>query len=206
MQDMRARMIRPLLLAGILAGSVALSACSVGSLFAPPEAKTYDLTSPDAALKTRRSRAQVSVPEPTALRWLDSDHIVIKPNAAEINYFGEVQWSDRLPRLVQARLIETLERAASFRAVTKPGSGIDPDYQLIADIRHFEVIAGEPAHVQVSISVKMVPTQSGRSVAQRLFEVTAPVAAADAANGSQALNAALSDVLKDIAKWASARR
>ncbi|MES2906411.1 MAG: ABC-type transport auxiliary lipoprotein family protein [Pseudomonadota bacterium] len=189
----------------LLSGALALGGCSVGSLFKAEESKTYDLGAPTNVGKVSRSGAQVSVPEPSALRWLDSDRLVVKPNDAEINYFGEVQWSDRLPRLVQARLIETLERSGGFRSVAKPGSGIDPDYELLADIRHFEILAGEQPKVQISISVKMVPTKSGRTIKQRLFEITAPAAATDATSASVALNNALGEVLKDIAVWAARR-
>lgn len=190
----------------IIAGASLLSGCGVGGLFAPDEAKTYNLVAPDISVtKARPRNMQIIVPEPTSLRWLDTDKIVVKPNAAEINYLGEVQWSDRLPRLLQARLIETLERSGRFRAVTRPGSGIDPDYQLLVEIRDFEIIKGEPSQAYVSLSVKLVPSKNGRSVAQRVFEARVDVASVDAANASAALNNTLGIVLADIAKWAATR-
>lgn len=196
--------------AGLLcATALFLTGCSggLGSLFAPPEAKTYDLTAPsEPGVRGRRSSAQLVVPEPTALRALDSEKIVIKPNAAEINYLGDVQWSDSLPRLVQARLIETLERAGVYRAVTRPGSGIDADYQLLVEIRHFEIIAGEPAKARVALSMRLVPTGSGRSIAQRVFDAETPVSATDAATATRELNNLLSGVLTTSARWLSARR
>ncbi len=132
--------------------------------------------------------------------------MVVKPNAAEINYFGEAQWSDRLPRLVQARLIETLERTGRFRAVSRPGSGLDPDYQVIADIRHFEVNAAAPAEAYISIAVRLVPASSGRSTAQRIFEKRIQLAhGVDAPNAAVALNVILGEVLSDIAQWVAAR-
>jgi cholesterol transport system auxiliary component len=189
--------------------ALVLSGCSggLGSLFAPPEAKTYDLTAPQdfKISKSRLHGLQLVVPEPVALRWLDSDHIVIKPNDAEINYLGEAQWSDRLPRLLQARLIETLEHSGHFRAVSRPGSGLDPDDMMLVEIRNFEVIAGEHPEAYINLSVKFVPARSGRSVAQHVFEKRGPVAGVDAPNATQGLNSTLGGVLKDIAQWAATR-
>jgi cholesterol transport system auxiliary component len=190
-----------------IAGALALAGCSMGSLFAPPETKTYNLVAPEnfQVSKVRPRNIQLTVPEPTSLRWLDTDHIVVKPNGAEINYLGEAQLSDRLPRLLQARLIETLEKSGRFRAVTRPGSGIDPDYQVLVEIRDFEIIVAEPAQAYVSLSVKLVPTKNGRAIAQRVFEARATVGSVDAVSATAALNNALGIALLDITKWAAGR-
>jgi cholesterol transport system auxiliary component len=192
------------------ASALALTACAggVGSLFAPAEVKTYNLTAPqDVGMrgKPHRRNLQLIVPEPTSLRWLDTDKLTVKPNAAEINYMGEAQWSDRLPRLLQARLIETLERSGRFRAVTRPGSGIDPDYQVLIEIRDFEAIVAEPSEVYINLSVKLVPARSGRTAAERVFEARAPLSSVDAPSVAAALNVALGQVLQEIAQWAAGR-
>jgi cholesterol transport system auxiliary component len=192
---------------GLVAGALALGGCSLGSLFAPPEVKTYNLNALEnsQARRARPRNIQLIVPEPTSLRSFDTDHIVVKPNSGEINYLGEAQWSDRLPRLLQARLIETLEHSGRFRAVTRPGSGIDPDYQVLIEIRDFEVVVAEPSQAYINLSVKLVPTRSGRAIAQRVFEARADVASVDAVNATAALNAVLGTVLLEITKWAAAR-
>ena len=61
------------------------------------ELTTYDLTAPeDFPNVNGRSSAQILVPVPTALKSLDSEMIVVRPTTAEITYFGDSQWSDRL--------------------------------------------------------------------------------------------------------------
>lgn len=189
-----------------MATALWLSGCSLGGLFAPDEARTYDLVAPETVrAKSRRMGAQLVVPEPTALRALDNEHIVIRPSSAEINYLGDVQWSDSLPRLIQARMIETLERAGTFRAVSRPGSGLSSDYELMIEIRHFEVNAGEAPTARVTLSARLAPTGSGRSVMQKVFDRQAPVAGVDAANVTQGLNKLLGEVLADMAHWLGRR-
>ena len=190
-----------------LAMALGLSACSggLGSLFAPAEVPTYDLNAPDIQAKGRHSSAQLVVAEPSALRALESDKVVVKPGNGQINYLDGAQWSDSLPKLLQARLVETLERSHLFRAVTRPGSGIDPDYQLLVDIRNFEIVTGTPSNAYISLSVRLVPATSGRSLMSHVFESHVPLETVDAANGTRALNQALSNVLSEMTTYLSHR-
>ncbi len=197
-------MLRGTALLGI---ALSLSACSggLGSLFAPSEVPTYDLNAPQVQTRARHSSAQLVVAEPTALRALESDKVVVKLSNGQINYLDGAQWSDSLPKLLQARVIETLERSHLFRAVTRTGSGIDPDYQLLVDIRNFEIVTGTPSNAFIALSVRLVPTTSGRSVVQHVFEARVPVETVDAASGTAALNQALSNVLSEMTAFLSRR-
>ena len=101
---------------------------------------TYELTSasPDER-GPRHSRTQVLIAEPTALKALDSQNIVIKPSAAEIQFLKGAQWSDRLPKVVQARLAQAFQESGRLGGVGKPGEGLAIDYQIITEIRSFEI-------------------------------------------------------------------
>ena len=101
--------------AAVLAFAVALSACG-GQ--APP---TFDLNAPQTLTKARGAgRGQLVVVEPTALSVLNTDRIVIRTQG-EIAYLSRAQWSDRLPRLVQSRIVEGFENGSRLRAVGTPG-------------------------------------------------------------------------------------
>jgi cholesterol transport system auxiliary component len=189
-------------LLAVAALSVALSGCSLlGG--GPTPLTTYDLSSPEGVRSTRAVTVQVLVPEPVALKALDTERIVVRPSASEITYYPGAQWSDRLPRLVQNRLVQTFETSTRIRAGT-PGQGLSIDYQVITDLRDFDYDATRKVG-HVEISVKLMNDHDGKVVATELFSGEAPVASDTAASVTAALDAALETQMKAIVGWTAKR-
>ncbi len=188
---------RLLLLAG---ASTLLSACGGG-----PPPLTFDLSAPRGAVRrlSGGSRAIV-VQEPSAIAALDSERIVVRAAGGELTYLPRAQWADRLPRLVQARLIQTFENRGRA-AVGRPTDRITGDVQLIVDIRNFEVReASRDAYVEMA--AKIVGGTSGDVATARLFSASASVGTIDGAGATAALDQALARVLLDVTGWAGAGR
>ncbi|WP_083649414.1 ABC-type transport auxiliary lipoprotein family protein [Salaquimonas pukyongi] len=183
-----------------LALALAVSGCT--SLLAGPAPSTYDLTALETVPGLRGgTRAQLLVLEPTALKVLDSEQIVIKPSEAEVEYIARAQWTDRLPKVVQAKLVETFENTGRARAVSKPGEGLVIDYQLASDIRAFEANLQEGSVAKVSISVKLVSDRTGRVVRTRVFTASVPLGGTGGLAVATALDDAFDLVSADIVKW-----
>ncbi|WP_312860617.1 ABC-type transport auxiliary lipoprotein family protein [Neoaquamicrobium sediminum] len=90
----------------------------------PAPLDTYDLTSAGVqADGPRRSRTQILIAEPTALKVLDGENVVIRPSAGTVEFLKGAQWADRLPRIVQSRLAETMQASGRYGGVGKPGEG-----------------------------------------------------------------------------------
>lgn len=184
---------RPLA-ASLLAAALAASCSS-------PPPTTYDLTAP-------RQRVggggfvggQVVVPEPVTVQTLEADRIVVKDAAGAVSFLSGGQWADRLPRLIQARLIQTFENASRIRAIARPGERVAADYQLNTELRTFHVLAAT-SEAEVEISAKVVNDREGKIVNARVFQARVPVASIDAATAARALDDALSKVLLDIVRW-----
>jgi cholesterol transport system auxiliary component len=189
-----------LVLLGIL---LAVAGCS---LFRGPPPETFDLTGPESVKVGGGTAAQILVPEPIALKALDSDRIVVS-KGAKITYYPDAQWPDRLPKLLQSRTIEAFERSRKVRAVGRPGEGLSIDYQVVTEIRAFEYrVDGDGkglAHVE--IAAKILDDRNGRVVSNRVFTGEAPVAKDTAAAVVDGLNAAISRVLVDIVRWTVTR-
>ncbi len=142
------------------------------------------------------------VQEPSTIAALDSERVVVRAAGGELTYLPRTQWADRLPRLVQARLIQTFENRGRA-AVGRPTDRIAGDVQLIIDIRNFEVReASRDAYVEVA--AKLVGGTSGNVTTARLFSASAPVGTIDGAGATAALDQALGRVLLDVTGWAGA--
>jgi cholesterol transport system auxiliary component len=176
--------------------AVLAGACSSG-----PAPTTYDLSAPTARIRGAAG-VQVLVNEPAALQMLSSQQILVKDASGAISFLGGGQWSDNLPNLIQARLINTFENASQLRGVARPSSGAVADVQLISELRRFEIATPRNEAV-VEMSVKIINDQNGRIIAGRIFEARVPVAAIDAANAAHSLDEALSVVMLNIVRWVS---
>ena len=123
----------------------------------------------------RLLRRQAIVAEPSALKALDGENIVIRSSDTSLQYLDGAQWADRLPKIVQARLVEAFQKSGRLGGVGKPGEGLAVDYQVIADIRAFEIRVDGGDRAFVAISVKLLDDRNGVVRSTRTFEASAPV-------------------------------
>lgn len=177
-----------------------LAGCS--ALSGPVALDTYDLTVPVVSAAGPARPMQVLVPEPVVDRVLDGDRIVVRPSATEVAYFGGAQWSDRLPRLVQSRLIAALEASGRFRAVGRPGQGFAIDRQIVVDLRAFDYRSGE-GRVEVVAVVRLMDDRDGRAAGSRVIRAEEPVAGDTARAVVAAFDAAFGRVAGEIVAFAA---
>ncbi|MER2536585.1 MAG: ABC-type transport auxiliary lipoprotein family protein [Rhizobiaceae bacterium] len=166
---------------------------------------TYELTAPAGGENAPRSRTQILIAEPTALKALDGQNIVIKPAAGSIQYLKGAQWADRLPRVVQARLAEAFQRSGRFGGVGKPGEGLAIDYQVISEVRAFEVRVAGAAQAHVEIFVRVLNDRNGVVRAQRTFSASAPVSGTGNDAYIGALDRAFGQAAAEIVAWTDTR-
>lgn len=186
---------------GVTVAMLALGLVGCSAVVGPEAIATYDLQAPQVTAAPHGRALQVLVADPVVDRALDTDRIVVRQNPTSIAYFAGAQWSDRLPRLVQSRLVQTLEASGRFRAAGRPGQGLAVDRQIVLEIRAFDYL---PADGQVSIvlAVKSMDDRSGRVVAMRVFEASEAVTGDSAPAVVAGFDAALGRVLGEIAQWA----
>src|SRR5665809_154791 len=88
----------PIFAAGLL--SLVLVGCAMGSR----TPATYDLIAPRAFAGSQKTAPyQLVVYQPTTVSALETNRLMVRPQADQISYYKGVAWSDRLPVLVQAR-------------------------------------------------------------------------------------------------------
>ena len=178
---------------GILAGLERMTAPA-----APPPV-SYDLLAPEGFPPIdKQPSVQLAVPQASADAAHDTQRILIQADTGEVPGFAGSQWSDSLPDLFQARIIEGFENAG-YLHVGRP-EGLTADDQLLIDIHRFRISSGAAPQAEAAFTAKILGSD-GRIVDARAFEATAPVKGTDAVAAVAALNEAFGKAAKDLILW-----
>ncbi|WP_275782905.1 ABC-type transport auxiliary lipoprotein family protein [Pararhizobium gei] len=162
---------------------------------------TYSLSASPLVEGPASSGKQILVPEPTALKAIDSEQIVVRLSASEIQYLANSQWSDRLPKVVQAKLVQAFENTGKIGGVGKPGEGLAIDYQIVTEIRAFEVSTEGADSAIVEIFAKILNDKNGTVARQKAFRAVIPVRGSGNAALVASLDSAFATVAADIVSW-----
>ncbi len=184
-----------------LAMLAALGGCGGGG--ATP--LTFDLAALPGQPRAGGTARSVVVSEPVGLQPMEADRIIVRERGGSLSFLGGGQWADRLPRLVQTRIIQSLENTGRLRSVSRPGDKVPSDYLLVSEIREFDIDSGSGEAV-VDLSAKLIAEGSGRVVNARVFTARVPVPKVDPQTAATGLDAALSQVLGDLVRWVNAGR
>ena len=163
----------------------------------------YDLTAPrDFPTIKRAPSGQFSIPEPTATLAIDSQKILVRPSGIEGPTFSNAKWSDNIPKLLQARIIQSFENANLLRSVARPMEGVTAGHQILIDIRSFQLSLLAAPMAEVEFLVKIL-ADNGKIVDAHIFRATVPAATAEAPAAAAALDEAFGKVATELVVWAS---
>lgn len=146
------------------------------------------------------SHPQLVVPEPAAPMAFNSDKVVIVGDPPETSPFEKAQFTDNIPAVVQAKIIESFEGSGCFAAVTRPLDSLEPSDQLQTEIRQFAIALTPAPAATVEVAVKFV-SAGGKIVGSRNFKETAPLATVDAQGAVAALDGAFGKILAGAVSW-----
>jgi phospholipid/cholesterol/gamma-HCH transport system substrate-binding protein len=161
----------------------------------------YDLAAPTSFPPIdKESRAQLAIPEATAPLLFDTQRILVRGANGESTSAGNGQWSDSLPKLFQAKIIQSFENARYPRGVSIPMEGVTADFRLLIEIRDFQVVASPDPRADVEFAAKLL-AEDGHLVAQRLFHTNVPAKGTDVSPAAAALNAAFCEAVTALVLW-----
>ena len=166
----------------------------------PPPKITYDLS----ALQSPGPVGEVinvqwAIPEPTAIAMLETQRFLFSP-AQEYPGFTEAMWADALPKLVQARLIESFENYDIAHAPLRAADIGQTEFQLLLDLRRFRIAVEPGPAAEIGLSARIVD-KNGNVVASRLFEQSESFASVVPAEAVAAFSTAFGRLAKDIIAW-----
>jgi phospholipid/cholesterol/gamma-HCH transport system substrate-binding protein len=158
----------------------------------------YDLKTPSDLAPGKPIKGQLAIAEPTAVVMFDTQRILTAPGL-EFPALAGFQWSDSIPKLLLAKLIQSFENYDVAHAPVRAADAPNADHQLAIDIRSFQ-IGGDPAEAEIALSAKLLGKDGGVAAA-RLFRVTRPVGKIEPLAALAAFNAAFAELAKELVGW-----
>lgn len=147
-------------------------------------------------------KAQLTIPESNTVVLFDSQKMLLAPGL-EVPAFAGAQWSDSLPKMLQEKLIQSFENYDIAHAPMRPNDAVQPDYQLLTDIRSFQVVGEADAlRAEIAFSAKIIDKE-GKLVAAKLFQQATPLDKPEPAAAVTAFDKSFDTIAKQLVPWAA---
>jgi phospholipid/cholesterol/gamma-HCH transport system substrate-binding protein len=166
---------------------------------APAQKVTYDLRALQNLGPAKTIKGQLAIPEPTAVAMLETQRMLFSP-ASELPGFSEFLWADAIPKLFQARLIESFENYDIAHAPLRTADIGQTDFQLLIDVRRFRVAVDTGPAAEIGLSARIVD-KDGKVIASRLFEESQKFDKVEPQAAVAAFNDAFGRIAKNMIDW-----
>jgi phospholipid/cholesterol/gamma-HCH transport system substrate-binding protein len=139
------------------------------------------------------------IPEPTAVAMLETQRMLFAP-ARDVGGFADFLWADSIPKLLQARLIESFENYDIAHAPLRAADIGQTDFQLLIDVRHFDIATDSDPAAEIGLSARIVD-RNGKAIASRLFQDTEKFDKIEPQAAVAAFNQAFGRIAKELIAW-----
>jgi cholesterol transport system auxiliary component len=147
---------------------------------------------------------QILIPEPTTVQAFNGNQIAVRTADQSIGYLADGRWTDGLPKLIQARLVESFEKSERVAAVGTPGEGLHINYSIRVSVRFFGLDVNGARRASLDFGAKILNESNGRVLASQSFAASVP-AGPGTVGAVQALDAAFAAATRDLAQWVFSR-
>jgi phospholipid/cholesterol/gamma-HCH transport system substrate-binding protein len=167
---------------------------------APAQKITYDLRAPqNLGPASKTVKGQLAIPEPTAVAMLETQRMLFSPTK-DYSGFADFLWADSIPKLLQARLIESFENYDIAHAPLRVADIGQTDFQLLIDVRRFRIAVDSEPRAEIGLSARIVDKE-GKVLASRLFEESEKFGKVEPPAAVAAFNDAFGRIAKDMIAW-----
>ncbi len=146
---------------------------------------------------------QLSVPEPATLSLYETEKILVRAAEGDGTTLDRGQWPDVLPKVLQARIVQSFENAGYLRVLGRGPDTVKADYQLLTELRSFQVSAGNGSNADVELGARIVDA-NGRIIETRVFRKTVPSKSLEGRDIAAALGEAFTQVVTELVLWTCA--
>ena len=162
---------------------------------------TFDLTASQIAVApSKKPGKELVVADLTTSVRNDTQRIIVVASDGQSSFLDNAQWADSTPKLLQAKIIQSLENANFLAGVGRPSDGLTNDFQLLIDLRSFQISLVSPPKAEITFMAQ-IATPKGRIIDGRVFHGEAPVKAMDPASAIEALNQAFTQSAAELVQW-----
>jgi phospholipid/cholesterol/gamma-HCH transport system substrate-binding protein len=165
----------------------------------PPPVKLFDLAAPKSIPGFKPSgRVQLVVGDPTSVIALDTQKFLSQAANGQL-VLQTSQWTDSIPKLVQSKVVDAFANA-KFNFASPPTDGLNPDYQLLLDVRAFQIEQGPPLQATVRLTARL-QGHDGKIISANTVEGVAPATAVDGPAAADAMSQAFAAATEKLLDW-----
>jgi len=161
----------------------------------------YDLAAASGFPATQKPlAAKLTVPDPNAILVFDTQNILVRAADGTYSNVENAKWADNLPKLMQARVLQSFENAQQLGKIDKANDMAEGGYKLELGIRNFQISLSPQPKAVVEFSARVV-SDKGDVAGARMFNATADAKSEQPADAVAALNAAFAKAAGDLVNW-----
>lgn len=134
---------------------------------------------------------------------LNTQRIALTPSPYQRDYMAEGEWPDKLPKVLQEALLESLSQRWGGAYVHRMSAGLQMKYALQSEIQDFSVyyLERKPPEVHLRIMLKLIHVRSRQVLTAHTFSQIIQVPAPTMNGIVAAFNKGLHDLLVDAIPW-----
>src|SRR6516225_3133881 len=167
---------------------------------APAQKITYDLRAPhELGPVSKTLKGQLAIPEPSAVAMLETQRMLFSP-VKDYPNFSDFLWADSIPKLLQARLMDSFENYDIAHAPLRAADAGQSDFQLLIDVRRFRITTDSEPMVEIGLSARLVD-KNGKVIASRLFKESRKLDRIEPPAAVEAFNDAFGRIAKEMVGW-----
>jgi phospholipid/cholesterol/gamma-HCH transport system substrate-binding protein len=114
--------------------------------------------------------------------------------------FADMQWSDSIPKMLQAKLIQGFENYDIDHAPLRSMDGLEADDQLLIDVRTFQIKSDPDFTADIGFSARIL-AKDGHVVASRVFVQSRKFDKLDPASAVAAFDDAFKSIASELITW-----
>jgi phospholipid/cholesterol/gamma-HCH transport system substrate-binding protein len=167
---------------------------------APTQKVSYDLIAPqDFVAPKKPIKGLITIPEPTAVVMLQTQRMLFSPSGGP-PAFADMQWSDSIPKMLQAKLIQGFENYDIDHAPLRSMDGLEADDQLLIDVRAFQIKSDPDFTANIGFSARIL-AKDGHVVASRVFVQSQKFDKLDPASAAAAFDDGFKSIATELITW-----
>ncbi len=145
----------------------------------------------------------IAIDVPLSEASLNTDRIAVTLPPYQRDYLADGQWPDRLPKVVQEVLIDSLSQRWGGAHITRLSAGLQSKYILQTEIQDFSVmnLGTEKPMVHLKIMMKLVDLTGRKVLTAQTFEETMCLRSATVTGIVEGFNCSLHALIEKSIPW-----